>query len=95
MEKKKMIIWIVVGLLVLVGIILIWRAMAKSNQDKQDAEEARRDAADTSMPESKKQCRKYCRQTCKEKYKGKARRDCKKKCKQDCFDNVRVADINY
>ena len=95
MEKKKVIIWIVVGLLVLVGIILIWRAVSKSAQDKEDEEEERLDAEDANMPESKKQCRKYCRQNCKAKYKGKARRDCKKKCKQDCFDNLRVTEINY
>lgn len=93
--KRGTIIWIIVGVLVLVGIILIWRAVAKSAQDKEDAEEERLDNQDANMPDSKKNCRKYCRQTCKSKYKGKARRECKRDCKDDCFSNLRDVTAIY
>lgn len=93
--KKSTIIWIIVGVLVLVGIILIWRAMDKSKQDREDAAEERQDASDPNLPETKKGCRKYCRQMCKQKYRGRERRQCKRQCKQDCFSNLGVAEINY
>lgn len=83
--KTGKIIWIIVGILLFIGIVLL---VINYNTKKQDAEDEKlAEEEDANLPANKRECRKKCRAECNS-LRGKAKRECKRGCKDVCFGGL-------